>query len=156
MFVEPQPLLTAAARVMSLTDPLRKMSKSEPTGCLFLDDTPEDVTAKLMAAVTDSGTGITYDSENKAGIANLLTIFSNVTDRSVDDLVAEYRDAKYSVFKKAIAKAVIKKFAAFRKKKAKLLAKPEALKKIAARGAKAANLAANAKLAEVKKKIGLL
>lgn len=154
--VEPQPLLTPTPRVMSLTDPLRKMSKSEPAGCLFLDDTPEDVIAKLMAAVTDSGSGITYDPENKAGIANLLTIFANVADRSVDDLVAEYRDAKYSVFKKALAKAVIKKFAPFRKKKAKLLAKPEALWKLAARGAKAANLVANTKLAEIKKRIGLL
>ena len=154
--VEPQALLTPAPRIMSLTDPLRKMSKSEPAGCLFLDDAPEDITAKLMAAVTDSGSGITYDMENKAGIANLLTIFANVTDRSVDDLVAEYRDAKYSTFKKALAKAVIKKFAAFRKKKEKLLAKPEVLHKIAARGAKAANLIANTKLVEIKRKIGLL
>ena len=154
--VEPQPLLTTTPRVMSLTDPLRKMSKSEPAGCLFLDDAPEDVTAKLMAAVTDSGSGITYDVENKAGIANLLTIFANITNRSVDDLVAEYKDAKYSAFKKALAKAVIRKFAPFRKKKAKLLAKPEALWKIAARGAKAANLVANTKLAEIKKKVGLL
>lgn len=154
--VEPQPLLTPTPRVMSLTDPLRKMSKSEPAGCLFLDDTPEDVTAKLMAAVTDSGAGITYDPENKAGITNLLTIFANVTDRTVENLAHEYRDAKYSVFKKALAKAVIKKFAPFRKKKAKLLAKPETLWKIAARGAKAANLVANAKLVEIKKKVGLL
>ncbi len=154
--VEPQALLTPAPRVMGLTDPARKMSKSEPAGCLFLDDAPEDVTAKIMAAVTDSGAGIAYDPENKAGIANLLAIFSNVTDRSVDDIVAEYKDAKYSAFKKALAKAVIKKFAPFRKKKEKLLAKPEALYKIAARGAKAANLIANAKLAEIKKKTGLL
>jgi tryptophanyl-tRNA synthetase len=154
--VEPQPLLTPTPRVMSLTDPARKMSKSEPTGCLFLDDTPEDITIKLMAAVTDSGNGITYDVENKAGIANLLTIFANVTDRSVDNLVAEYRDAKYSAFKKALAKAVIKKFAPFRKKKAKLLAKPETLWKLAARGAKTANLIASAKLTEIKKKIGLI
>ena len=155
-FALPQPLLTPTPRVMSLTDPLRKMSKSEPAGCLFLDDTPEDITAKLIAAVTDSGAGITHDPENKAGIANLLTIFANITDQSIDDLVTEYKDAKYSVFKKALAKAVIKKFTTFRKKKAKLLAKPEALWKIAARGAKAANLVANAKLAEIKKKIGLL
>lgn len=154
--IEPQALLTPTPRIMSLTDPLRKMSKSEPAGCLFLDDTPEDVTAKLMAAVTDSGTGIAYDTENKAGITNLLTIFSNITDRSIDDLVAEYRDAKYSVFKKALAKAVIKKFAPFRKKKEKLLAKAETLYKIAARGAKTANLIANTKLADIKKKVGLL
>lgn len=154
--VEPQPLLTPTPRIMSLAEPARKMSKSEPAGCLFMDDTPENITAKLMAAVTDSGSGITYDPENKAGIANMLTIFANIADHSVDDLVAEYKDAKYSVFKKALAKAVIKKFAPFRRKKEKLLAKPEALWKLAARGAKAANLVAGMKLIDIKKKIGLL
>ena len=74
---------------MSLTDPLRKMSKSEPAGCIFLDETPEEITAKVMAAVTDSGTGILYDIENKAGIANLLTIFANVSGKSVNELVSE-------------------------------------------------------------------
>lgn len=153
---EPQPLLTRTPRVMSLSDPNRKMSKSEPAGCLFLDDAPEEITAKVMAAVTDSGTGIAYDAENKAGIANLLTIFANVTDTTVDELVTKYGTAKYSAFKKTLAKAIIKKFAPYRKKKTKLLAKPEALWKIAARGTKAANAIANAKLAEIKKKVGLL
>lgn len=154
--MEPQPLLTPTPRIMSLHDPLRKMSKSEPAGCLFLDDTPEEITAKIMAAVTDSGTGIAFDTANKAGIANLLTIFANVTERTVDDLVAHYSTAKYSAFKKALAKAIIKKLAPYRKKKIKLLTKPEALWKIAARGNKAANAIANAKLTEIKKKIGLL
>lgn len=154
--LEPQPLLTPTPRVMSLSDPLRKMSKSEPAGCLFLDDTPEEITAKVMAAVTDSGAGISFDIENKAGIANLLTIFVSVADTTVDELVTKYGAAKYSAFKKAFAKAVIKKFALFRKKKTKLLAKPDALWKTAARGNKAANIIANAKLAEIKKKVGLL
>jgi tryptophanyl-tRNA synthetase len=153
---EPQALLTPSPRIMSLTEPSRKMSKSEPAGCLFMDDTPEEITTKIMAAVTDSGNGIVYDPENKAGIANLITIFANIADRSADDLAAEYKDAKYSAFKKALAKAVIKKFAPFRKKKERIMAKPNILQKIATRGAKAASLIANAKIAEIKKKVGLL
>ncbi len=155
-FKEPEPLLTPTPRVMSLTDPMRKMSKSEPAGCLFLDDEPDEIMAKVMAAVTDSGTGVSYDRDNKPGIANLLGIFSSVSGTSIEDLVKEYGNAKYSVFKKAVAKAVAKKFAGYRKKKAKLVANSEKLVKIAARGAKTANAVANAKLAEIRKKIGLL
>jgi len=153
---EPQALLTPSPRIMSLTDPLRKMSKSEPAGCLFLDDAPEDTMTKLMSAVTDSGSGISYDPENRPGISNLVTIFANITDRTVEDIATEFREAQYSAFKKALAKAVIKKFTPFRRKKEKLLAKPDALLKTAMRGAKAANLIANTKLAEIKKKMGLI
>ncbi len=155
-FIEPQALMTPEARVMSLSDPLRKMSKSEPAGCLFLDDSPEEIKAKLIAAVTDSGSGIAYDPETKPGISNLIAILSGVTSTPITDLAQEHADAHYSSFKATVAKAVIKKFAAFRKKKEKLLANPDKLIKIAARGAKAANLAANAKIKTIRERIGLL
>ena len=154
--VEPKPLMTATPRVMSLADPIRKMSKSEPAGCLFLDDEPDEIMAKVMAAVTDSGTGIAYDIERKPGIANLLGIFSSASGKPVEELVREYGDTKYSAFKKTVAKAVAKKFAGYRKKKAKLMANPQKLMKMAVRGAKMANAIANAKLAEIRKKVGLL
>ncbi len=156
IFVEPQALLTPTARVMSLINPLCKMSKSEPAGCLFIDDEPEAIMEKIMAAVTDSGSGITYDVENKAGISNLLAILAGVTDKSIEYLEKEYVDSRYSTFKKIVAKAVAKRFAPYRKKKAKLLASPEKLVKLAERGAKAANIIANAKMKEVRAKIGLL
>ncbi len=155
-FIEPQALMTPTARVMSLSNPEKKMSKSEPAGCLFIDDEPEAIMEKLMAAVTDSDNGITYDVENKAGISNLLTILSGVADKPIADLEKEYADSRYSTFKKIVAKAVAKRFASFRKKKAKLLASPEKLVKLVGRGAKMANLIANAKMKEVRTKIGLL
>ena len=155
-FAEPQALMTPEARVMSLSDPLRKMSKSEPAGCIFLDDSPEEIKAKIMAAVTDSGSGIAYDPETKPGISNLLSILSGVTGTPVAELAETHKDARYSSFKTAVAKAVAKKFAPFRKKKEKLLANPGKLMKIAARGAKAANIIANAKLKIAREKMGLL
>ncbi len=155
-FIEPQALMTPEARIMSLADPLRKMSKSEPAGCLFLDDSPEEIKAKLVAAVTDSGSGITYDPETKPGISNLLMILSGVTGESIITLTEANKDARYSMFKATVARAVIKKFAPFKKKKEKLLANPDKLMKIAARGAKTANLVANTKMKIVRERMGLL
>lgn len=156
IFIEPRSLLTAAPRVMSLANPMKKMSKSESEGCLFIDDESEDIETKIMAAVTDSETDITFDPENKPGIANLLTIYSNVAEKSIPELEKEFTGKNYAQFKKSLVKTLAKRFAPFRKKKAKLLAAPEKLVKIAARGAKAANAIANEKIAIVKQRIGLL
>ncbi len=155
-FVEPQALLTKTPRVMSLQDPSRKMSKSQPDGCLFIDDSPEEIERKVMSAVTDSGSEIKYDKENKAGISNLLEIYSNLSGQEIAAIEQEFNGKKYSQFKKSLAKLVKKYFAPFRRKKEKLLTKPEKLEKIALKGAKEANKIANEKIREVKSKLGLL
>ena len=74
-FLEPKGLLTQTPRVMSLKDPAKKMSKSDPDGCLFIDDSPEDIKRKLGRAVTDSDASILYDPEKKPGLSNLLEIY---------------------------------------------------------------------------------
>ena len=78
-FTEPQPLLTQTPRVMSLDDPSKKMSKSRPAGCIFLDDSPEEIHKKVMRATTDSESVIRYDTETKPGISNLLRIYSSLS-----------------------------------------------------------------------------
>ncbi|MEK7115209.1 MAG: tryptophan--tRNA ligase [Patescibacteria group bacterium] len=155
-FVEPQALLTKTPRVMSLQDPTRKMSKSQPEGCLFIDDAPEEIERKIMSAVTDSGLEIKYDRENKAGISNLLEIYSSLSGQEISIIEQEFNNKKYSQFKKSLAKLVKKYFAPFQRKKEKLLTKPEKLEKIALRGAKEANKIANEKIKLVKSKLGLL
>lgn len=155
-FVEPQALLTKTPRIMSLQDPSKKMSKSQPDGCLFIDDSPEEIERKVMSAVTDSGSEIKYDRQNKAGISNLLEIYSSLSDQEISVLEQEFNGKKYSQFKKSLVKLVKKYFASFRRKKEKLLIKPEKLEKIALRGAKEANKIANEKIREVKSKLGLL
>lgn len=96
------------ARVMSLQDPMSKMSKSDenPKATLLLTDTPDDVLRKIKGAVTDTGTEVVYDWETKPGISNLLEIFSYFSERSIDELVAEYRTGGYGRFKDAVAEAV--------------------------------------------------
>lgn len=96
------------ARVMSLTDPTEKMSKSDPSpkSRINLTDSDEEIVAKIKAAVTDTGTEVVYDWEEQPGISNLLEIFSFFSGRSVEDLAAEYRTGGYGVFKSAVAEAV--------------------------------------------------
>jgi tryptophanyl-tRNA synthetase len=96
------------ARIMSLTNPTAKMSKSDggAKSVILLTDTSDQIVAKVKAAVTDTGTDVVFDREAKPGISNLLEILSFFTGRAIDDLEAEYRTAGYGVFKVAVAEAV--------------------------------------------------
>lgn len=96
------------ARVMSLQDPMTKMSKTDPNrkATVFLTDSTDEIVKKIKSAVTDTGTEVTFDWENKPGISNLLEIFSYFSGRSIDDLVTEYGSGGYGAFKAAVAEAV--------------------------------------------------
>ena len=96
------------ARVMSLTDPTSKMSKSDPSprSRILLTDSEDQIVKKIKSAVTDTGTEVAYDWDAKPGISNLLEIFAFFTGRSIDDIVAEYRTGGYGRFKVAVAEAV--------------------------------------------------
>ncbi len=97
------------ARVMSLQDPTSKMSKSDesPGAYILLTDEPDAIRKKVKSAVTDSDRHVEFDWEKKAGISNLLEMFSFFTGRSIDDLVGEYHDAGYGKFKGDVAEAVV-------------------------------------------------
>jgi tryptophanyl-tRNA synthetase len=88
-FPEPKALHTETPRIMSLDNPEKKMSKSQPSGCLFLDDEPEVIRKKVMSAVTDSGSEVKLDETNKPGVSNLLRIMKAVTGKSIEQLEAE-------------------------------------------------------------------
>lgn len=153
---EPQPLLTNAPRVMSLTNPVKKMSKSEPEGCLFLEDSPEEIKKKIDRAVTDSESEITYNPEKKPGVSNLLTIFSAISGEKIEALKKTYLRKSYAAFKSDLIDLITDHFSDYRKKKKALIAKPTLLLETLRRGSgRAAEIAAR-KIAEVKKKIGLL
>lgn len=106
------------ARVASLADPTSKMSKSDPTphATVGVFDDPDTIMAKFKKAVTDSGTEIRHDWEEKPGISNLLEILSHFTGRSIDDLVAEYHDTLYGHFKVAVGEAVVEGLAPIRER----------------------------------------
>jgi tryptophanyl-tRNA synthetase len=154
-FIEPKGLLTKTPRVMSLKDPSKKMSKSQPEGCLFLDDSPEEIKKKIARAMTDSGAEIKYDPERRAGLANLLEIYAALTHLEPTLVAEEFAGKNYSTFKQKLAALISGHFATFRSEKKKLAAKPPVLISILKSGSQKARMIADKKRAEVKKKIGL-
>ncbi|MGB0833380.1 MAG: tryptophan--tRNA ligase [Psychrobium sp.] len=112
VFKLPDPYIAkVGARVMSLQDPLKKMSKSDDNANNFimLLDEPKKIEKKLKRAVTDSDeqARIYFDNEEKPGVSNLLTLMSCMTGRSIDDIVPEYEDKMYGHLKKDTAEAVL-------------------------------------------------
>jgi tryptophanyl-tRNA synthetase len=156
MFIEPKALLTKTPRVMSLKDPSKKMSKSQPDSCLFIDDAPEEIDRKIARAVTDSDARIKYDPTGKAGLANLLDIYGALTHMAPKTVAEEFAGAKYSEFKQKLAALVGGHFAEFREKKKTALGDAKKLETILAAGSKTANVIAQKKMEEIKERVGLL
>jgi tryptophanyl-tRNA synthetase len=154
-FREPKGLLTQTPRVMSLKDPAKKMSKSDPDGCIFLDDTPELIQKKIARAVTDSDSAIFYDPIKKPGLSNLLEIYGAFVGKDPRAIAIDFKDKRYSDLKAALAELIADHFAKFREKKKKLIQKPAGIKKVLNDGSKKAGKVAAKKLLEVQKKIGL-
>jgi len=154
-FVEPQPILTKTPRLMSLTDPKKKMSKSDMPGCLFIDDSPEEIKKKIGRAVTDSGTEIKYDEKKKPGISNLLDIYSAISGEEIKKLEKKFSGETYVAFKSDLAMLVSNYFEDYRNKKKLLLAKSNELKEILVFGSSTASRIAERKIVEVKEKIGI-
>ena len=154
-FIEPKDLLTKTPRVMSLKDPSKKMSKSTPDGCLFLDDSPEDVVRKIARAVTDSESDIVYQPEKRPGLANLIDIYAAITHMEAKIVAEEFGGKTYAQLKTSLAEVVVDYFADFRATKKELLAKPKNLMKVLEEGSARASKIASAKMEAVKQKIGL-
>ena len=95
------------ARIMSLSNPTVKMSKSDPKGDIFLRDDMKTVRKKIMSAVTDLGNEVKYDKENKPGISNLLTIYAAIKEISIDEAEQHFVGYRYGDFKKEVADTVI-------------------------------------------------
>jgi tryptophanyl-tRNA synthetase len=143
-------------RVMSLQDPTSKMSKSDPNskGFISMLDEPAVIRKKIKSAVTDSTGIIEYDPENKPGISNLLSIFSAVSGRSIDDLVAAYEGKGYGDFKSDLAEAVVALLVPIQERYNELLNSDE-LDDILDNGAQQARLVANKTLQRMKNAVGL-
>ncbi len=143
------------ARIMSLTNPLKKMSKTGDEG-IALSDSPAVIKDKIKRAVTDSGKEIKYDLKNKPAISNLLTIYHLFSNKSIKELEKKYKDKGYAGFKKGLAEVVIKGLKSFQEKRRKLEKNPQLVKKILAEGQKKAKKIVQKTITEVKKKMGLI
>jgi len=153
IFVEPQGLHTQTPRVMSLGNPEKKMSKSLPKTCLFMDDSPEIIKNKIKRAVTDSESVIKYSPETKPAISNLLTIYSAISGETIPEIEKGFKNKTYSEFKSSLAEVVIKHLAPIQKKKR--LTSNVKLRTILNQGSEVAGKIASKKIAEVKSKIGI-
>lgn len=143
------------ARIMSLTDPTRKMSKSDPKGDIFLKDDINVIRKKIMSAVTDLDSDIYYDVENKPGISNLLTIYASLSNITIKEAEEEFKDLhRYGDFKKIVADKVIEVIEPFQKKYKEIL-NSKIIDEVLTEGAKRANIIANRILKKVKKTVGL-
>ena len=142
-------------RIMSLSDPTVKMSKSDPKGDIFLKDEPAVIRKKIMSAVTDSGSEVKYDPDNKPGISNLLTIYSAMKDISIEEAEAQFKESRYGDFKKAVADAVIEELEPFQARYREIIAN-KSYEKALEEGAEKARVIANKTLKRVQKAIGLL
>ena len=144
------------ARVMSLGTPENKMSKSEPDGCVFMMDKPEDIMRKFKRAVTDCETAVRYDMVNKPGISNLLTIYCAATGKTIADAESEFKDQGYGVFKPAVGEAVVELLRPIREEAERLMKDKAYLESVYQEGAAKAQYLANKTLRKVYKKIGFV
>ncbi len=143
------------ARIMSLSDPTVKMSKSDPKGDIFLKDPMNVVRKKIMSAVTDLGCEVKYDKENKPGISNLLTIYASLKDISIEEAEAHFVGYRYGDFKKEVADAVVAELEPFQQRYQQILEDGSYLK-VLRDGAKKASEIAEKTLKRVQKAVGLL
>lgn len=152
---EPEPLLTEVPRLMSLSDPLKKMSKSMPEGCLFLDDTPDMIRDKVKRAVTDSDAKVTYNPTKKPGIANLIRIYRGFTNLSVKEIERKYVGSNYGIFKRELAEVIVEGLRPFQVRKKLLAKKPGELDRIIEKGRRKAQKKATEKMNQVKETMGI-
>ena len=145
---------SVGTRIMSLADPLKKMSKSEPKGNIELKEDLGSIRKKIMSAVTDSETTIRFDEANKPGISNLLTILASLTDQSIDATVESVKGLTYGAFKTRVADVVVDHLGQLQKRYQTMITSGM-VQQVLAEGSKRAQVIANATLQRVKKVIGL-
>ncbi|RFA08385.1 tryptophan--tRNA ligase [Subtercola boreus] len=158
-FAVPEPyILKSTAKLYDLQNPGSKMSKSAESkaGVIWMLDEPSVTKKKIMRAVTDADGGIVYDPENKAGVSNLLTIFSVLGGQSIASLESEFAGRGYGDLKKALADVVIEMVEPIRARTLELLDDPAELDRILAAAADRANEVAEQTLDTVYDRVGFL
>jgi tryptophanyl-tRNA synthetase len=158
-FVIPEAFIPkATAKITDLQDPTAKMSKSSssPQGILDLLEEPGPLRKKIMRAVTDTGSEIVTDEENKPGVTNLLRIHAALTGTSIEDLERHFQGQGYGTLKKELAESVLDTFSPIRERTEKLLADEAQLDRLLARGAERAGAVARETMELVRSRVGFL
>lgn len=144
------------ARIMSLNDPLKKMSKSDPNQKAYITllDEPKQLEKKIKSAVTDSEGIVKFDKENKPGVSNLLTIYSILGNTTIEELEAKYEGKGYGEFKGDLAEVVVNALKPIQDRYYELI-ESEELDRILDEGAERANRTANKMLKKMENAMGL-
>ena len=161
VFKIPEPYIPkVGARIMSLTTPTSKMSKSDhdQNGCVYLMEKPEDIARKFKKAVTDSDTErcVRYAPEEKPGVANLMSIYSACTGKTFEEIEREFDGLGYGAFKPAVGEAVIETLRPIREEAQRLMKDKAYLESVYRDGAEKAERIANKTLRKVYKKVGFV
>ena len=161
VFKIPEPYIPkVGARVMSLTTPTNKMSKSDhdQNGCVYLMEKPEDIARKFKKAVTDSDTEhcVRYAPEEKPGVANLMSIYSACTGKTFEEIEREFDGQGYGAFKPAVGDAVVEMLRPIREEAQRLMKDKAYLESVYRAGAEKAEYIANKTLRKVYKKVGFV
>ena len=150
-------LAKSGAKIMSLQNPEKKMSKTDGSeSYVGLFDEPEVIKQKIMRAVTDTGKIVKYDLKKKAGISNLLTIYSLLSDKPIKDIEKKFKNKGYSDFKKSLAELTINYLEPLRRKRKELLSREVYVKEILKQGERKAQTIAQSTIQEVRKRMGLV
>jgi tryptophanyl-tRNA synthetase len=156
LFPEPKPVISNDLKILSLQDPKKKMSKSDGGNTsIGLLDTPEIIKKKIKSAVTDSGSEVKYDPENKPAISNLLMLMSLASGREIKEIEREFIGHGYGNFKPAVAEALINCLSPIQLEYKKLIKDKAMIEALLIDGSKKARKTANTTLEEAKKKVGL-
>jgi len=156
-FKIPEPLIAkTGARIMSLQEPTKKMSKSDdnPRNFILMTDEPNVIRKKIKSAMTDSDGVIAFDREKKPGLSNLLEIYSVITGESIDSIVSRYEGCGYGQFKSDLAEIVVSELEPIQTRMKELLNSP-IIDEVLDRGAEQANKMAFKKVKKVEHKMGL-
>jgi len=145
------------AKVMSLTQPDKKMSKSDPNPKSYISiiDEPAKILKKCKSAVTDSENRIAFE-EGRHGMNNLLTIYSAMTGCTIEDAVKQFEGQGYGTFKTAVAEAIIAELTPLQEEYRRLMADPGYLREVYTHSAEEARKIAAKTLARVHERIGFV
>ena len=157
--VVPEPhIVKEVAKIYDLQEPTAKMSKSSsnPNGLIEILDDPKVVAKRIKSAVTDTDTVIAFDTVNKPGVSNLLTIYSALSGRPVQDIVADYEGKMYGHLKVDLADVVVGALAPLRDAAMEWVESPAKLDAVLAEGAAKASVIAQATLERIYDRVGLL
>ncbi len=160
-FKIPEPYIPkVGARVMSLTSPESKMSKSDKdqNGCVYLMDDPDTILRKFKRAVTDSDTErcVRFDPAAKPGVSNLMQIYAACTGKDYAAIEAEFEGKGYGAFKPAVGEAVVETLRPLREESLRIMQDKAYLEQVYKAGAEKASYVANKTMRKVKKKVGLV